>query len=111
MKVYVKSIRWKRTHDEKNMENAHSPCIGCIKQCEGVDCATLKDWLRGMDEATVEWEADYSDLKIKRMICRTVVWFTFLLLVLVAWKWNGVIGCSTTDTSSSIKCSCKETGK
>lgn len=115
MKTYVKSIRWKRTHDGNDKNAGHTPCINChkpFKECEGVDCASLKDWLRGMDEATVEWEADYSSLKITRMICRTLVWAALIsLLVLVAWKWNGVIGNNTADTSSSVKRSCKEVGK
>ena len=115
MKTYLKTIRWKQTHDRNDKNADCTPCINCtkpLKECEGVDCASLKNWLRGMDEATVEWEADYSCLKIARMICRTVVWITFFfsllfsLLVLVAWKWNGMI-----DTSDSVKCSCKEAGK
>lgn len=115
MKTYVKSIRWKRTHDRNDKNTDHTPCINChkpFKECEGVDCASLKDWLRGMDEATVEWEADYSSLKITRMICRTIVWIALILLLrFVVCKWNGGIGGNTSDTSDSVKCSCKEAEK
>ena len=115
MKTYLKTIRWKQTHDRNDKNADRTPCINCkkaLKECEGVDCASLKNWLRGMDEATVEWEADYSCLKIARMICRTIVWIALVLLLgFVACKWNGVIGDNTNDTSDSVKSSCKEVGK
>ena len=111
MKTYVKSIRWKRAYDGKNKDADRSPHVDCTKKCEGVDCASLKNWLSGMDEAAVEWEVDHYGLTVARMICRTVVWIVFFsLLGFVAWKWNGAIGCKT-DTGNCVKCSCKEAGK
>ena len=113
MKTYVKTIRWKRICDKENKAKEPSPCKECsVKDCNKGDCGKLQKWLGGVEEMSVEWEADYSSLKITRMICRTVVWFTlFSLLVLVACKWNGVIGGNTSATSSSVNCSCKEVGK
>ena len=87
MKTCVKSIRYKRTPDKMNNGKEPLPCVGCTKKCQAVDCADFKNWSRGMDEVSVEWEVCHDGMIMARTICRTIVWLCFIaLLCYVAFK-------------------------
>ncbi len=81
MKTYVKSIRYTRTHDKERKEDDHSPCVDCAEKCKGVTCKKLRDWLNGVDEASVEWEVYHDCMISVRMVCRTVLWLSFFGLL------------------------------
>ena len=81
MKTYVKSIRYTRTSDKTNNGKEPLPCVGCAEKCQAADCEKFKNWLRGMDETSVEWEVWHDGLVMTRMVCRTVVWLAFVALL------------------------------
>ena len=89
MKIYVKSIRYKKHRDEANKGECSLPCVACAYKCRGADCADLKNWLCGMDEVSVEWKACHDGLAMMRIVCRTVAWVALIVTTAyVTWKWG-----------------------
>jgi len=81
MRTYVKAIRYKWASDKTTNGKEILPCVACDKKCQQSNCEKLKNWLRGMDESSIEWESRHDGLVIARMVCRTVVWLAFVALL------------------------------
>lgn len=81
MKYALKAIHYTR---KAGTNDVSSPCLNCVqKECSGLECKELCEWLKTNESVSVEWEQGQGVIILARIICRTVVWIAIVSAVFV----------------------------
>lgn len=73
MKYALKAIHYTR---KAGSNDVSSPCLNCVqKECSGLECKELCEWLKTNESVSVEWEQGQGVIMLARIICRTLLGF------------------------------------
>ena len=85
MTTYMKSLMIKRGYskagDQKDTDANPIPYLKVDSKDSKEDIVELSGILDKANEVYVEWETCHYGLVITRMVCRTLVWLTFVALL------------------------------